>query len=255
MVNQNQFVVPVSRPNAALRLFCFPHAGGGPAIFYDWSRQFHPAVECVAVQYAGRGMRLRERPATAVDAIVAEIADALAGAQDLPFAFYGHSFGAKIAFETARELRRRGIAGPQHLFAGAALPPHLELPFSPIHHLADNEFIHQVQIRYGGIPAAISREPELLELFLPSLRADFVAYETYLYRPGLPLDLPITALGGTLDGMVTAGMLGQWATHTTAAFALRMFPGDHFFPSTCREALLQELESRLLAGQTERVAS
>ncbi len=251
MAQDSQFVIARARPEAVSRLFCFPHAGGGPVAFFDWSERFGAETECVALQYAGRGQRLRERPLTSVEALVKEIAGNVAGLLDKPFSFYGHSFGGVVAFELAREMRRLGLPEPDHLFVGASRPPHLEREYPPIHHLADGEFVENVQTRYGGIPAAIYRDPEVLEMFLPAMRADFTAYETYRFSPGAPLDLPIAAFAGADDRAVKPETLGEWTVHTTSDFDLTVLPGGHFFPTTSAKQLTRAMETRIAAHLNE----
>ncbi len=234
-------------PNAASRLFCFPHAGGGPVAFFDWSQRFGAQVECVSLQYAGRGPRLREQPLTSVEDLVGEIGCDLAELTDKPFAFYGHSFGGIVAFELTRQLRQSGLPGPGHLFVGATRPPHLELPYPPIHGLSDREFVNNVQSRYGGIPAAIYNDPEIMEMFLPAMRADFIAYETYRFKPGSPLDIPITAFAGAGDTAVQLESVHEWALHTVAGFDINVLPGGHFFPTTSGRELIDALQIRIAA--------
>jgi medium-chain acyl-[acyl-carrier-protein] hydrolase len=245
--HKSQFVIARAKPQAASRLFCFPHAGGGPVAFFDWSECLGAETECVSLQYAGRGPRLREEPRTSVEDLVEEIGSNFAAFADKPFAFYGHSFGGIVAFELARQMRRSGLPEPNHLFVGAARPPHLELPYPPIHGLADREFVENVQTRYGGIPAAIYRDPEVLEMFLPAMRADFTAYETYRFKPDDPLDIPITAFAGADDTAVQLESVREWTLHTVAGFDINVLPGGHFFPATSGSDLIRILQHRIEA--------
>jgi surfactin synthase thioesterase subunit len=250
-----QFVIAKPKPSAASRLFCFPHAGGGPIAFFDWPRRLGAEIECVCLQYSGRGSRLREKPCTSVDELVGQIAGGFTELADKPFAFYGHSLGGLVAFELARQMRRSGSPGGpglQHLFVGASRAPHLPLAFAPIHQLPDMEFIGTLQKRYGGIPAAIYQEPEVMEMFMPAMRGDFTALETYEYRPGEPLDLPITAFAGAEDTAVKLESLKEWSLHTAAGFDMNVLPGGHFFQTTNAKELVGALQIRLGAHQGER---
>lgn len=251
-----QFVVPKPRPEAASRLFCFPHAGSGPAAFFDWPMRLGPEVECVFLQYAGRGSRFREKPWKDVDNLVQEIAHDFPGWEDKPFAFYGHSFGGVVAFELARYLKQAKDPQPDHLFVGATRAPHLESPHPPLRDLDDRSFVDQVQARYGGIPEAIFRDPDVLELFLPAMRADFAAYETYPFRWGEPLDIPISAFGGANDKAVTLESIRKWALHTTAAFDMNVLPCGHFFTASSVNNLIRSLQNciaRDLNGKSKQV--
>ncbi|MEO6828780.1 MAG: alpha/beta fold hydrolase [Acidobacteriaceae bacterium] len=243
----SQFVIVRPQPEAASRLFCFPHAGGGPMAFFDWPERLGKQVECVCLQYAGRGQRLREQPLVSVGALVREIIAGFERWTDKPFAFYGHSFGGVVAFELARALRSIGLPGPHHLFVGATRPPHLELPFSPIHGLGDKEFVEKVQARYGGIPAAIYNQPDILEMFLPAMRADFTAYETYRFATGEPLEIPISAFAGKDDAAVLPESLPEWSLHTVAEFDITLLPDGHFFSAASGGEVIGALQNRIAA--------
>ncbi|HVC89126.1 MAG TPA: alpha/beta fold hydrolase [Acidobacteriaceae bacterium] len=252
---RSQFVIFRPRPAASFRVFCFPHAGGAPIAFFPWAEWFSEDIECVCLQYRGRAQRIREKPLTSIGEFVSEISEDLAALSDTPFAFYGHSFGGIVAFELARQLRRSGRPGPSHLFVGATRPPHLESPFSPIHALAKEDFIANVQSRYGGIPSVILEDAEVMKMFLPAMRGDFTAYESYRYEPGPPLDIPITAFGGAQDKAVEPECLYEWELHTQAVFASNILPGDHFFSLTSGKELVRTIEARFVAGRSERNAT
>ncbi len=249
---KSQFVVAKPRPNAESRLFCFPHAGAGPVVFFDWAERLGPKIECVCVQYPGRGQRLREEPYIRVEDSVREISEHFFAWLDKPFAFYGHSFGGLVAFELARQLKRLGMPGPHHLFVGASRSPHLDSPHPPLHRLAEQEFVESVQARYGGIPATIYQDPDVLKMFLPAMRADFTAYETYKLQPDCPLNVPITAFAGADDTAVSPEWMREWALHTDAGFDMNVLPGSHFFLTTNGGELVRALRSRIAADCNER---
>jgi medium-chain acyl-[acyl-carrier-protein] hydrolase len=180
-----------------------------------------------------------------VEDLVEEIGQSFTIWGDKPFAFYGHSLGAIVAFELSRQLSRSGGPTPFLLFAGAARPPHLKRPFPAISNLPDAEFLEAVQQRYGGIPKEIYADKEVLNVFLPMLRADFEAYETYRFEPGRPLEAPITVFSGDQDAMVSIDVLDQWAVHTSAGLKVNVLPGGHFFNGSSNARLVDELRIRL----------
>ncbi|HEY9282299.1 MAG TPA: alpha/beta fold hydrolase [Pyrinomonadaceae bacterium] len=227
-----------------LRLFCFPYAGGAAHIFRQWPQGLPPSVEVCAVQPPGRGGRLRERPITSLRQLVAEAAPALRPYMDLPFAFFGHSMGAVVAFELAHHLRGARADGPAQLFVSGCRAPQLAREGDFTYNLPEPEFLAEIR-RLKGTPPEVLEHPELLELVLPLLRADFTAIHTYEYSEVPPLTCPLTVFGGVEDEDVGVESLKAWRAHTTAAFTLRMLPGDHFFLHGSQPLLLEALNRDL----------
>lgn len=239
-------VIPRPTPNARLRLFCFPYAGGGASIFAPWGRAVPPEVEVVAVQLPGREARLGETPFSDLMALVDAVTPKLAPYMDRPFAFFGHSNGGLMAFELTRRLRRDGSTGPVQLFIGGRPAPQVELTDPPIHALPHDEFLAVLR-RFAGTPEEVLQNAEIMELIEPMLRADFSLGETYRYVPDRPLAIPISAWAGERDGEVPTWQVEAWKEQTTAAFHFRVFPGDHFFINGDRDQVLAELNAELRA--------
>ncbi|HEX7241933.1 MAG TPA: alpha/beta fold hydrolase [Longimicrobiaceae bacterium] len=221
-------VFPRRRPQAEVRLFCFPYAGGAASAYRPWPDHLGDRVEVCAVQLPGREARLGERPYDRVRPLVTDLAEILRPFFDRPFAFFGHSMGALIAFELIREMRRRGDALPATLVASGRNAPHLP-PRQPLNYdLPEPELVDKLR-RFEGTPEAVLANEELMRLLLPLLRADFAVNEAYDPYEEPPLDLPILAMGGTGDEEVTQAGLEAWGRYTTGRFAVRVFEGGHFF--------------------------
>ncbi|MGB6484765.1 MAG: alpha/beta fold hydrolase [Candidatus Acidiferrales bacterium] len=238
--------VPCRKPNpqARLRLFCFPYAGTGASIFRTWSDGLPADFEVCPVEFLGRGTRLMETPFTQLAPLVQVLAQDLVPLLDKPFAFFGHSLGALIGFELARQLRRQSGVQPVRLFVSADRAPQIPRRDRPLHALPDGEFLVELR-RLNGIPRKVLEEVELMQIMLPVLRADFAVYETYVYSTEPPLNCPISAFGGLQDYRVNRSDLEAWRDQTSVSFSLRMFPGDHFFWHTAQPLLLQVLSQEL----------
>jgi medium-chain acyl-[acyl-carrier-protein] hydrolase len=185
-----------------------------------------------------------ERPFTEMSPLIQVLASALSPLLDKPFAVFGHSLGALIGFELARQLRRQYGANPVRLFVSAGRAPQLPRRDLPIHTLPSKEFVANVR-RLNGTPTEVLEHEELMEIILPSLLADFALYETYEYSAEVPLNCPISTFGGLLDSRVSRSDLEAWRDETTGSFSLRMFSGDHFFLNTAQPLLLQMISQEL----------
>jgi medium-chain acyl-[acyl-carrier-protein] hydrolase len=226
-------------------LLCLPYAGGSPAVFGDWDPQALPGVAVEPVCLPGRGVRMGEPPLTRLLAIAERLAEEICSTLERRFAIFGHSMGGLLAFELTRALRRIGAPPPSLLVTSAVRAAHVPLPRLPFHLLSDDQLIATVS-RFGHIPPALRDNTNLLKLFLPVLRADLEAYETYSYYGEEPLGVPILAIGGTEDPMVPAHTLTAWQAHTKAKCRVRFVHGGHFFLHTARSAVLS-----LIAGELQ----
>jgi medium-chain acyl-[acyl-carrier-protein] hydrolase len=236
--------LPEPNPQALLRIFCFPFGGGGASFYQTWTDSLPPEIELCPVQLPGRENRLREQPFAHLPALVETLSQILESYLNMPFAFFGHSMGAWIGFELARQLRREKKTGPVQLFVSGRRAPQLPNFETPKHQLPKSEFIKELR-RYNGTPELVLREPELMEFFLPLLRADFSILETYIYENEDPLNCSITAFGGIEDNKTSREDLEAWGEQTRRGFRLKMFPGDHFFLKSAREQLLFEIAKDL----------
>lgn len=241
--------IPMPRPAAKVQLICFPHAGGGASAFFPWSKALAGhSVEVAALKLPGRESRLREPASADLSEIVAAIVTALAPVGERPLAFFGHSSGARLAFETVRRLRELGRRLPVHLFVSGASAPNVPRTGAPLHLIRDEAtFLNEVSRRYGGIPETVMEHLELRSLIAPALRADLEMHERYVYQDAPPLPIPITAYGGEQDTTVSPDGLARWREQTTGQFTTRMFTGDHFFLNERRDALLEDVIARLMA--------
>jgi medium-chain acyl-[acyl-carrier-protein] hydrolase len=242
-------------PRALLRLFCFPYAGGSSVIFRGWESGLPDFVELIGIQPPGRAQRLKEAPFTRIQPLVESLITSIRHvAGHGRFDFFGHSMGAVVAFEVARRLKQRFDLSPTILFVSGRQAPHLPEKKAPTHNLPDQQFIHELR-RLAGTPPEVLDTPELMDLLLSALRADFEAIETYRSSESDPLDCPICAFGGLEDEDVSEEDLDAWRVHTKARFQKILLPGDHFFLNAERELLLKYIsENQRSAMETASLA-
>jgi pyochelin biosynthesis protein PchC len=214
------------RPEAEVRLVCFPHAGGAASAFYSWSARFGPRIEVLAVQYPGRQDRHREPPVKDLGELADRAAAAVrATVGEGGYAFFGHSFGATLAFEVARRLGSEH--GPDLVVVSGRRAPSVTRPETG--HLLDDRALAGRLAELSGTDPRLLADPEALALFLPVVRADLRALETHGFPPGTVIDAPILTLTGDCDPWTTVPEAAAWRGHTAGRFELRVFPGGHFF--------------------------
>jgi surfactin synthase thioesterase subunit len=233
--------------DSRLRLFCLPHAGSGTAAYNSWRRVLPSFVELCPIQLPGRESRLAEASFTQSEELIHHLSEALTGWLDKPYVIFGHSMGALLSFELANSLRDRGLPQPLHLFLSGRIAAHLPLRGRPIHQLPLEEFLAELERRYDGMPQEILADPDMMELFLPILRADLTLLESYTYRERPPFTFPISVFAGAQDHSVSPESLAAWSQHTTGAFQLQHLPGGHFYlAAESRAALLTILADKLI---------
>jgi acyl transferase domain-containing protein/surfactin synthase thioesterase subunit len=257
--HERWFAYRQARTRANWRLFCLPHGGEGAAIYRDWPAQFPDTVDVCPLRLPGDEGRRAEAPFDDMTDALEALHDALAPELERPFALYGHSYGALIAYRLAQRLHARGPRAPAHLFVGAFSAPGrgpnpILAAVSAIFARAGYEDLPD-DAALGALPDDVARE--LLDFLITRLSGDTrfqgrdLQHDLSLQQlkaerlPALiaglrlvasdrpevstTLDVPVTAFHGQRDLGVEAADMAAWAAVTTGAFELTLLPGDHFF--------------------------
>jgi medium-chain acyl-[acyl-carrier-protein] hydrolase len=227
-------------------LFCLPYAGGSAAIYREWDALLSPYIELIAIELPGHGTRRDEALFNTSGPLLDALAPVVAADLDKPFALFGHSMGALIAYELARRLLILCNKQPVRLFASGRRAPDFPDTRKPAHNLPDEEFIAELR-RLNGTPAEVLADPELLGIMLPMLRADFELTETFTHEPGPTLTCPVSAYGGLSDFDVGQKAIEAWRGVSSGPFTLRMFQGGHFFIHSVAPLLTRLIELDLHA--------
>lgn len=250
---------------ARRRLYCLPFAGGGPSTYRLWPKSLPSDVEVVVVVLPGRDPRTRAAsgeppPGTMAELVAAAHTEIVAAQTDtpLPFAVFGHSMGALVAYELTVAMEAEAdsfqaapalVRAPAHLFVSGRRPPDELHEGERIHALADETFLDKMQRLYGGVPDAVRQEPELLALFLPGLRADVRVFETYEPLTERRVQCPVRVYGGADDRRPKPDLLAGWQRVVQREISLRTFPGDHFYLNDARAELAADIALHWNAAQ------
>ncbi|VXC59654.1 Surfactin synthase thioesterase subunit [Pseudomonas sp. 8Z] len=238
-----------------LRLYCFPYAGAGHTVFQHWRAGLPSDIELALVKLPGRGARFGEPRATSLaelaEALAVEVAQAYA--DGIPFAFFGHSMGALLAFETARQLARQGLS-PAQLLVSARTAPLAHGWRERLANLPQAQFLEIIR-GMNGLPQELLDNPEWIELFLPIIRDDFALCEDYCYHPAPLLPCPIQVLAGETDASVPLSLLDGWAQESQAECRTWLFPGGHFYLFEQEAELLALIQRLLLSDPLRQVAN
>ncbi|MGA4843453.1 thioesterase II family protein [Streptomyces sp. G45] len=220
---------PQARPGARTTLVCFPHAGGTASFFYPWASLVPLDVELVAVQYPGRQDRLAERPISTMTELADAVTEILrAGLRtDRDVVFFGHSMGAALAWETALRLEAGPGPAPREVFVSGRQGPSRQRP-GTVHLLPEEGLVREMR-KLGGTDPQLLDDPDVREMVLPAVRADYRLIETY--RPDLTARLrcPLGVFTGDEDVEVAPEDVEAWREATSGEVFTRVLPGDHFY--------------------------
>jgi surfactin synthase thioesterase subunit len=232
------------RDTGKLRLFCFHYAGGNAAMFRDWPKLLPAEIEPIAIQLPGRDNRHAERPYEHIEPLVADLIGVLAPLLAKPFACYGFSMGARVALALAHALRDRGLPAPGKLFVASSAAPTLRLPVRGWNESDDGlvDYLRDL----GGTPPQLFNDPDLLGLFLPTVRADLKVVGTCPMPDRPPLTTPIRAFAGAADTEAAPARMLAWQAETNADFHLDTVPGAHFFSPKGMRWVLDSIANDLL---------
>jgi medium-chain acyl-[acyl-carrier-protein] hydrolase len=229
--------------NVTARLFCLPYAGGGPSTFRSWVKHLPAGVQLCCLDLPGRERRIFDNPINDMEKLVRRIQEAVIPGLDLPYLVFGHSLGAIVAFELVQNLAAAGFALPILFMPSGAAAPHLPQRLG-VHDLPDDAFLDFLR-QSAGAPKALFDNPDLLELVLPTLRADFEITDRYVCTPWPRLTCPIVAFAGDQDRLVDSDGLAAWREHTSAAFRAYRPAGDHLYLRADDESFFSLLRTEL----------
>lgn len=233
------------RPQANMRLICFPYAGGTSSVFRPWQVELPDQIELCGIDYPGR-VHLKDKAAQSMQEMVEILYPEIVPYFDKPCVFFGHSFGAAVAYALTRRLASDGML-PKHLFVSSRYPPQIGVEKLITCNQSDTDFINALEKKYGqSIPEAILKNKELLAIFLPVLKNDLKINEDYQENIEESIEVPLTLYYGAEDAFDHVASLEKWQETTNHIFRCRVFQGGHFFIDTERESLIKDMLNTVL---------
>lgn len=233
----------VTAPGARLRLFCLPQAGGSAGSFAPWRLVPPAGVELATVELPGRGVRSAEPLPATLEELADAVVDGIADEFEQPYALFGHSFGALLAYEIAVRIGRRGLTPPRALLVSAARAPHTPLG-KRVSDLDDAGLLAWLD-GFGGFPPELARYPAYAQYALRTVRRDLALTEAYRAAGPVPVGCPLYVFGGAGDPLVSGARLEEWRDCAGSGFTVRMLPGGHDYLFTNAQAMLDALVAAL----------
>lgn len=231
------------RSQPRVRLFCIPFAGAGASAYVNWQDNLNSDIQLIALQLPGRENRFSEPAIDNMSQLLDLLSAEMAAYTDTPWAVFGHSMGAAIGHQLVERLLNQGCPTPSYLLVSAKTPPHIPSTMDCIAELSDNELIEQLAARYGA--SIEGQQRDLMELMLPTLRADFKLIESLSPIEPKALPIPIRAFNGSLDHSVSAQHMSQWAEYSSVSFSQYQIDGPHFYLQSAMKSLTQHLNQIL----------
>ncbi|OCQ21030.1 hypothetical protein A7985_14700 [Pseudoalteromonas luteoviolacea] len=239
MPESNWFVKPKVQHGAAVKLFCFPFAGGGTSTYANWAEKLSDDIQVVAVQPPGRSNRFFEPAFDSMGALIDDLLPRFIEQIDGQYMIFGHSLGSRVAYELITRLKKRGVQLPEHFFASGSRAAHLPCHDHEYHEMKDEAFIKKLE-ELNGTPKEVLENKELVNMILPTLRADFKIADSYRAEMK-KLPCSATIYSGRLDSSISMENLKAWRELFAEINAVKIFPGDHFFINSSEDMVLDHL--------------
>ena len=228
-----------------VRCFCFHYAGGGSQMYRAWVDHLPKRMDLYSILLPGRERRTHEPLMTECHEIVEAMIPELLPLLDKPYVFFGYSMGALVAWALAKKIQNIGYVLPRHLFIAASRAPCMRKGEEKLYDLPSEQFIVKLTA-LGGIPEEILANHEIMDMYLPLLRADLTVADTYTPQDDEEqIDCPIDAFGGIGDMAITSKEIEGWKSHTRSSFHNKYFPDGHFFILHHFKEIIGEITNRL----------
>jgi len=229
-----------------VKLFCLPYAGGSAAAFLNWKSHLDEKIELRPIELSGRGRRFSEPLYDSIDVAVEDIYSDICEELDQgAYAVFGHSMGTILSYELIRKIKHNKKQEPVHVFMSGRYPPYVDVEKENVYLLPDDEFLDKI-VELGGTNQEVTKNKELLDLFLPILRSDYKLVETYRHEGDSKVDCDITVLNGKYDNLVIEKGVERWQEYTTNTCSFYEFEDGHFFINKFKEEVINIINNEII---------
>ncbi len=230
-----------------MKLFCFPYAGGSAAVYNNWKSLLNKSIDLIPVELAGRGKRIHESFYNDFSEVIEDVYSQISNEieKESNYAFFGHSMGAKIAYELTQKIIKDGLPIPKHIFFSGRGAPYISgKDEKEYYKLPDDEFKKEI-MKLGGTPKEFFEHPELLEVFLPLLKNDFKLSERSKKTDNIKaLPFDITVFLGK-DDELTPEQIDSWKKYTFKTCNIHFYNGGHFFINNKYKDVIKIINNKL----------
>lgn len=224
----NWFIKLRNTTQAKIRIFLFHYAGGSASAFHGWEKYFRPDIDVFAVQAPGRDSRFSESPISDMGVMTDCLLNEINHYLDIPCVFVGHSMGGLIAYELARKLESMERGSILHLVLSAVRAPFLPDVRPSIYNLPYEEIIEALK-DYSKTSNEVLENPDVMQLFIPMLRADFSVGDTFKFHSHPKLKCRVSLFSGMNDDFVPIVDAKAWHSLVDCPIRYIDFEGGHFF--------------------------
>jgi len=237
-------MVPRAVKRPRLRLICLPYAGGNPDIFRPWVKHLDADVELLAVRLPGRGSRIQEAPYDDWPSLTEDCLQVLEPFVSEPHAFYGHSFGGRLAYELIQRMQLASPCLTRRLFVSGCRSPDSPQARPYLHQLSKADFRRALKTM-GATPSVVLESEEVLSLMLPALQSDMRLAEIWCDWHPVRLAIPVHVYYGHQDPVDNLASMAGWSNYTSSSCEFIGIDAGHFFLESNREQLLDHMTMRM----------
>ncbi|MDX7988717.1 thioesterase [Xenorhabdus sp. 12] len=239
MLDQIHLNEPV---NAKLRLYLFHHAGGSHMLYRAWQRELPDWIEFIAIELPGRGLSFGKACLESMEEIIDKLLPAIK--TNKPFAFFGHSMGALVAYELTLELQARCIH-PLWIGLSAFKPAYMKRAELVKYYLIEDKPFLDYLKTLGDI-SELEEDKPALQMMLAIIRADFKVIDNCaMSESQIDEKTAVSLFYSKDDQEISYEIMKGWSRYILGSCSIYEFPGDHFYLQKYKNDVIEKITFEL----------